>query len=134
MEKFKRNNWENTYEVSSASRPRRGHAHRRRRQDRRRDYHSRYREGETLRRRDNRHRSRWPRRERQVGTDRPEDWRPRAIRKMVRHRGQDRRRRLPHHEGERHHGRARSIGRPQEGRLSTVASSHLGEKKWLLKT
>jgi co-chaperonin GroES (HSP10) len=46
MEKFKRNNWENTYEVSSASRPRRGHAHRRRRQDRRRDYHSRYREGE----------------------------------------------------------------------------------------
>jgi chaperonin GroES len=33
-----------------------------------------------------------------------------------------------------HHGRARSVGRPQEGRVSAVASSHNGEAKWLLKT
>ena len=30
-------------------------------------------------------------------------------------------RRLPHHEGERHHGRARSVDRPQEGRVDAVA-------------
>ena len=61
------------------------------------------------------------------------DGRPRPVRKMVRHRGQARRRRLPDHEGERHHGRARSVGRPEEGRVSAVASLHNGEEKWLLK-
>ena len=34
------------------------------------------------------------------------------------HRSQDRRRRAPHHEGVRHHGRHRRQDRPQEGRLS----------------
>jgi hypothetical protein len=42
-------------------------------------------------------------------------------RKMVRHRDQARRRRLPDHEGERHHGCDRPAGRPQESRISAVA-------------
>ena len=43
--------------------------------------------------------------------------RPRAVRQVVRHRGQARRRRAPDHEGKRHHGRARRERRPGQGRL-----------------
>jgi hypothetical protein len=77
--------------------------------------------------------SRRPRRQGQPGPDRAEGGRPCPVRKMVRHRSQARRRRLPDHERERHHGRARSIGRPAKGRVSAVASLHNGEEKWLLK-
>ena len=38
--------------------------------------------------------------------DRPQGRRPRAVREMVGHRSQARRRGAPDHEGERHHGRA----------------------------
>ena len=56
--------------------------------------------------------------------------RPRPVRKMVRHRGQARRRRLPDHEGERHHGRARSAGRPsRKPRKALVASHYIVEKQ-----
>ena len=40
-------------------------------------------------------------------TDRRQGRRPRPVRQMVRHRGQDRRRGTPDHEGVRHHGRHR---------------------------
>ena len=55
---------------------------------------------------------------RQADSDRPEGWRPRAVRQVVGHRGQARQRRLLDHEGERHHGRAPGNGGQEEGRLS----------------
>ena len=48
-----------------------------------------------------------PRRGRQADPDRHQGWRPRAVRQMVRHRGQAGRRGSPDHEGIRHHGRDR---------------------------
>ena len=44
--------------------------------------------------------------------------RPRAVRQMVGHRGQDRRPGSPDHEGVRHHGRHRGAVRQEEGRLT----------------
>jgi len=43
---------------------------------------------------------------RQADPDRSQGWRPRAVRQMVRHRGQARWSGTADHEGERHHGRS----------------------------
>ena len=48
---------------------------------------------------------------------RPQGRRPRPVRQVVRHRGQDRRRRAPHHEGVRRHGRAREHPGQPQGRI-----------------
>ena len=45
-----------------------------------------------------------------------------SVRQVVRHRGQDRRRRIPDHERERHHGRDGRVRRAQEGRLIQQAT------------
>src|SRR5215831_17768147 len=106
------------HEVSSASRPRCRQAHRCRREDRRRHYHPRHRQGKALPGRGHRRWPRRPRRGRQAHPDRHQGRRPGAVRQMVGHRGQDRRRRAPDHEGERRHGRHRRGRRQEEGRLT----------------
>ena len=64
--------------------------------------------------------------------------RPRALRQVVGHRGQDRRRGPPHHEGVRHHGRRRADGRQEEGRLIAPAratfTTNQEASSWLPKT
>src|SRR2546426_11852387 len=62
--------------------------------------------------------------------------RPSAVRQMVGHRGQDRRRRAPDHEGERRHGRHRTGRRQEEGRLtpsrrSALTTSFRRQQLWL---
>ena len=55
---------------------------------------------------------------RQASSARCQSRRPRAVRQVVGHRGQDRRRGAHHHEGKRHHGRHRGQAREgQESRL-----------------
>ena len=51
-------------------------------------------------------------------TDGGQGRRPRAVRQVVRHRGQARQRRTDDHERSRHHGRARSRRRRTAGRLN----------------
>ena len=43
---------------------------------------------------------------------------PHPVRQVVGHRGQDRRRRIPDHEGKRHHGRPGGRANQEEGRLT----------------
>ena len=72
-------------------------------------------------------RSRWPRRGRQAHPDRSEDGRPRAVRQMVGHRGQDRRGRISDHERERHHGRDRTDHSPARRPPKDCRIKHNGE-------
>src|SRR6516165_10837369 len=53
--------------------------------------------------------------------------RPRAVREMVGHRNQDRRRRTDDYEGGRHHG-------PLRGRRGPCKDPLRGERSWLLRT
>src|SRR5437762_5551663 len=112
------------HEIPSASRPRCGQAHRRRREDSWRHHHSGHCQGKALAGRNHRRRSGRPRRIRQADPDRPQGRRPCAVRQMVRHRGQARWSGAADHEGKRHHGRShRRSRRQEEGRLSALARS-----------
>ena len=71
-------------------------------------------------RRSRRRRPRRARRSRQAHAARREGRRPHSVRQMVGHRSEDRRRRSPHHEGERHHGRPRDSYEPPTSRLAAL--------------
>src|SRR6267378_6427413 len=113
-----------SHEVPSAPRSRRGQTHRCRREDSWRHHHSGHRQGKALAGRNHGGRPGWPRRSRQADSDRSQGRRPRAVRQVVRQRGQARWSGTADHEGKRHHGRShRRSRRQEEGRLSALARS-----------
>src|SRR5271156_899713 len=109
------------HEIPSAARPRGHPPNGGRGEDETRNHNSRYRQGEAARGRGRCGRTRRTRRDWQTYACRTQAGRPRPVRQVERHRGQDRRRGAPDHEGDRRHGRDRRRGRrqtSQEGRLN----------------